>query len=975
MRGKALWFVLLTGAASVPSAAQEPGRQERAGLAVETAPGAAAAIATENREIERLYREGRYAEALERAAAVAKRAERELGSEHPVALASVYALAFLYYSQGRYAEAEPLYLRASAARERVLGAEHPDTIASINNLAALYTAQGRYAEAVPLYRRALTARERVLGTEHPDTLLNAISLAALYTFQDRDAEAEPLILRTLAASERVLGAEHPYTLYSVNSLAGVYKSQGRYVEAEALILRVLAARERALGAEHPDTLGSVNNLAVLYGLQGRYSEVEPLYLRALAASERALGIEHPDTILTVDNLAVFYTAHGRYAEAEPLVVRALAARERLLGIEHPDTLVSVNNLAALYYSQGRYAEAVPLYRRALAARERVFGTEHPDTIAATQNLAVAKLAVSDPEALGLADAALNLMRKRARFAEDSSAPSSAARAAGIDLTAFVYARAAWAAAERPPLDNPFEALQLIGATSVGRALARSAALATLDQAGQALALEREDALGQIEAVDSAFASAAGTDGGGAALTELLGRRTALCERLEAIDAALQASNPSYFALIRPQPVSLDALRKGKGAGSPLLRADEALVLLTPGDARFPEGQRRGFAFAVTREGAAWAELPLEPEALADLAGEVREGSAIIDPAFQQPVPRKRAKALYDALFGAPEIARLIGDKPSWIVSPQGKLLTTPFAALVTRDPQGDDGDPEAWATTAWLGVERALAILPEVNMVRALRGLDRPAGAASAPYFGIADPAFQGTGKGSEVRSAASYYRGAAGSPEAIIKLVPLPSTRTEAEAVARALGAGPEALLTGRAATEASLRAHASQLADARVIHFATHALVSGEMGGLTQPALALMPPTDTAGIVESNDGLLTAAEAATLKLNAEWVILSACNTAAGGGNGSEGLSGLARSFFFAGAASLLVSQWQVRDDSGAMLVAETVKAYAADESIGRAEALRRAMRAVIASQNANGESFAHPQDWAPFILVGVDR
>lgn len=968
MGALALWLGGLA-ATSAPGLAQT----QRTPPSAASAAAAEAAIDAEHDEVGRLYREGRYADALQRAAKVAERAERELGAEHRSTLTGLSNLALLYHEQGQPEKAEALYLTALATKERVLGPDHPDTIAGVSNLASLYYSQDRYAEAEPLQLRALTAQQRVLGPEHPDTLSSLNNLAAVYEAQGRYAEANPIYQQVLAVRERLLGFMNPETLRSLAFVANAYQLQGRYSEAERLYLRALDARERALGIEHRDTLASVNDLAGLYAKQGRHVEAAQLYGRALAVRERVLGRDHPETLESVNKIGAMFYAAGGYADAEPYYRRAFESRERVLGADHAATVVSVTNLAALYDSQGRHADAESLYARALRSQERVFGAEHPFTIELTRRLAVSKLTAADPSALQLADAALTLTRKRVRLGDDFRGQQTEPEDA-IAIAAYVYARAAWAAGERPPIEKSFEALQLAGPTSVGTALARSAALASLDQAGQALVLERERVAAEIDAIDGAFASAAGTEGGGMALTDLQAQRKTLEIRLEAIEGTLEAGYPRYFELIRPQPVPLEALRNGAAKGLPLLRADEALILLTTGHSRFPEGHRRGFVFAVTREGSAWAELPLDPVPLAELITEVREGSAIIDPRVQQPVPRKRAKALYDALFGAPEIARLIAGKPSWIVSPQGHLLSTPFAALVTRDPTGDDDDPEAWAGTAWLGAERALAILPEVHMLRALRGLDRAAGGASAPYFGIADPAFEGRGNGVDARSAASFFRGALGSPDAIIKLTPLPNTRTEVETVARALGAGPETLLTGRGATEAALRARASQLADSRVIHFATHALVAGEMGGLTQPALALMPPTGTATVEESNDGLLTAAEAATLKLNADWVILSACNTAAGEDSAAEGLSGLARSFFYAGAASLLVSQWKVRDDSGAMLVAETVKAFAAG-GVSRAEALRQAIRKVAASKNARGESFAHPQDWASFMLVGVDR
>ena len=94
------------------------------------------------------------------------------------------------------------------------------------------------------------------------------------------------------------------------------------------------------------------------------------------------------------------------------------------------------------------------------------------------------------------------------------------------------------------------------------------------------------------------------------------------------------------------------------------------------------------------------------------------------------------------------------------------------------------------------------------------------------------------------------------------------------------------------------------------RIVHFATHALTPGDLDGLDQPALALSAPEKPEG---DNDGLLTMGEVLGLKLNADWVILSACNTAAAEGAGADAISGLGRAFFYAGSRSLLVSHWPV--------------------------------------------------------------
>ena len=119
-----------------------------------------------------------------------------------------------------------------------------------------------------------------------------------------------------------------------------------------------------------------------------------------------------------------------------------------------------------------------------------------------------------------------------------------------------------------------------------------------------------------------------------------------------------------------------------------------------------------------------------------------------------------------------------------------------------------------------------------------------------------------------------------------------------------------------------------------------------------------------------ELDDGLLTASEVAQLKLNADWVVLSACNTAAGDKPGAEALSGLARAFFYAGAHALLVSHWAVESDAATRLTTATFDILQNDPNVGRAEALRRAMLAYM--KDTTDPLNAYPALWAPFVVVG---
>ena len=313
-----------------------------------------------------LFRIGRWSEAYKIQVFHFRKAEKILGKEHPLTLASMNNLAEVLSSQGNYEEAERIHRQASALKERVLGKEHLSTLTSINNLAEVLSSQGNYEEAERIHRQASALIERVLGKEHPLTLTSINNLASVLSSQGNYEEAERIHRQALALYETVLGKEHPSTLTSMNNLAGVLSSQGNYEEAERIHRQVLALMETVLDKEHPDTLGSLNNLASVLSRQGKYEEAERIHRQALALYETVLGKEHPLTLTSMNNLAGVLSSQGNYEEAERIHRQASALIERVLGKEHPLTLTSINNLVSVLSSQGNYEEAEQMHRQALA---------------------------------------------------------------------------------------------------------------------------------------------------------------------------------------------------------------------------------------------------------------------------------------------------------------------------------------------------------------------------------------------------------------------------------------------------------------------------------------------------------------------------------------------------------------------------------------------------------------------------------
>jgi CHAT domain-containing protein len=326
----------------------------------------------------------------------------------------------------------------------------------------------------------------------------------------------------------------------------------------------------------------------------------------------------------------------------------------------------------------------------------------------------------------------------------------------------------------------------------------------------------------------------------------------------------------------------------------------------------------------------------------------------------------RAHALYKLVLGP--VAGVLAGKQHLLLVPTGPLSSLPFQVLVTEPPPAG-----AQAGAPWLIRRHALSVLPSVPSLAALRLL-APPGRPAKPFLGIGDPTLTGPPPGTRQSRGSprpsSVYRSGQGSGQAgggamadvqaVRELTPLPESADELRRVASALGASNDAVYLRGDATETNVKR--TRLEDYRVIQFATHGLVAGDLSGLAEPALVLTPPAAPSDL---DDGLLTASEVAGLRLTAEWVVLSACNTASGTDSGAEALSGLARAFFYAGARGLLVSHWSVNSLAAVELTTATFSKLAANPQLGRAEAFRRTMLDMI-------DAGKPPSHWAPFIIVG---
>jgi CHAT domain-containing protein len=322
----------------------------------------------------------------------------------------------------------------------------------------------------------------------------------------------------------------------------------------------------------------------------------------------------------------------------------------------------------------------------------------------------------------------------------------------------------------------------------------------------------------------------------------------------------------------------------------------------------------------------------------------------------------------------------------------GELGLLPLSLLPTKPVEiKPDGGPlfSNYRHVEWLARTHSLTMVPSAAALRTLRGLP-PAAGSRETVIGFGDPVFNAeqaseADNRSTISIAEVSTRGlplrrrntpqTRGVENAELSLLPrLPDTADELKSIALALQADPAKVLNlGKIANEATVKK--TDLSKYRIIVFATHGLVPGDLAGLTQPALALSAPSLTG---TEGDGLLTMEEILGLKLDADWVVLSACNTGAAAGAGAEAASGLGRAFFYAGTRAILVTNWSVHSQSARELVTDLFHRQAVDPNISRGEALRQAMLALVDGKGYTDDkgdtvfAYAHPLFWAPYTIIG---
>ena len=804
---------------------------------------------------------------------------------------------------------------------------------------------GHVAEAEASFNACLSSMQKFLGP-NPDAAVRqafyvadcSTGLMAAYVQQGKLADAGAIAVQQRRFIESVAESQQrPQLLARVAPhYARIALEQGHDNKAREILDTALSQLLNAGAGEASLRVANLRlQLAQIEMLEGHWEKALEYHMirrRGLqsAHGERGNnGVASPEFGYTLVRL-------GRAKEAVDMLAQITSAREKLF------------DATSIYRWEAR-----AFYGVALAA-------------AGERDAARKELSVAVPKLLELA------------HGERSSTDAGVLRTARLNwiLDGYInllsdYARSDQQAAGLDAVSEAFRMADIARGSSVQQALAASASRASIGDPALAELARREQ---DLQHEESALADAIGnllSRGRIAEQDKIVAAMQATLAKLRTehaqVQRDLQRRFPEYANLLEPRPLGIADIQK-------LLKPGEALLSIYT-------GSDRSLVWAVPAQGkVAFAVVPLNAEQIGERVARLRRtldpGNVSIDnlPQFDFETAYELYQQLLAPVGAGWQAAHEL------IVVPHGRLGQLPFSVLTTQPWKNPASKIRyaAYADAPWLIKRMAISQLPAAISLTALRSraaADRPQRA----FIGFGDPVFaaagadaasttRGGGRRNLVITATEEKKNDIAGKIDFALLPALPDTAEEIQEVAKTLHAETARdLFLQRRASEHNVKT--GDLAAYRVVMFATHGLVPGEMPGLYQPALALSNPALSG---DGEDGMLTMEEILGLKLHADWVVLSACNTASSSGSGSEAVSGLGRAFFYAGAKALLVTNWPVETVSARLLTTNAFRRQTENIGTSRARAMQESELDLMKQSSGNEFSYAHPMFWAPYVVVG---
>jgi CHAT domain-containing protein/Tfp pilus assembly protein PilF len=848
--------------------------------------------------------------------------------------------------RGQFAPALVSYRTARGVAERL--GDRRGLAQALSNIGVVHGAQSDYAQALPFLEQGLKLAEELNDKTTIGFALNG--LGNLHRLTGNIELALDFLGRSLKLAEEL--GNQTSTAIALFNLGSAYLTLGDHTQA-------LSHYERGLALVPPTDKdlrqAILQGLGVLHRRQGNYELALDYYQQSLRLAEE---IGSKDSLsLTLNNLGMTYRLQGKPDLALAHYQRALALSEET-GVKGRQGMI-LNNIGIIHRARGQYDQAIKAFEQSLKLRESIGEREgaayvlyslafaHQKQGRFQEALAYAERAIALARQINSPDPLWNaLLTKAAVYKERGQV--DVARQAYEEAIAVIEEKRGQVAGGASDAQRFFEGRVFPYHALVGLLAAQGQVGAALPVAERAKARALLDVLHSGRADLAKSLSAAEREQEQRLNRELVTLNTQLAReqrraqpdaaRVAALKAELQQARLTFEAFQTTLYATHPELRTQRGEAQPI-RLEEVAALLP--DARtalleFVVSDEQALLFVFTKGRAAQVTariypLPVKGEALGERAAAFRQQLARRDPEFGP-----AARELYDLLL-KPAAAQLQGTTRLVIV-PDGPLWNLPFQALQT-------------APNRFLIETHAVSYAPSLTVLREMVKLRQRKTAGAATLLALGNPAL-----GVETVTRAKTVL-------LDEKFDPLPEAAAQVRQLAAIYGARRSRVYTGAEAREERVKKEAGNY---RILHLATHGVLND-----ASPLYSHMLLAQTAG-EDKEDGLLEAWELMKLDLNADLVVLSACETARGRVSAGEGVIGLTWALFVAGCPRTVVSQWKVEAASTADLMVEFHRRLKArNPQPGGAAGAAQALRAA-AVKMLGGGAYRHPFWWAGFVVIG---
>jgi CHAT domain-containing protein/Tfp pilus assembly protein PilF len=938
---------------------------------------------------------------------------QEMGDDEAIAFGRLFS-ARLREKELKYDEARRDYEEASNLFGRLNLLQWKASV--LNDFAEFRKDQGEMSEAAKLHRAALELHKKLYGDKQLAVAISLNNLGVVCHALGNLKDARKHLTEALALKQQLLGDRQASVAFTLDNLGLVCRDEGDLPQALKFHQQALDLLVAIYGEQNADVAVSVNNVALAYrGLRDLARAIKS-HERALSIRKGLFGKIDPSIAQTLNNLAETWLEQGNLSKAHELHVQALEMRRSLFGNSHPTVATSLNNLAGVCVAQGDLHQARTLLLQSLEINRRIYGERHPDIAATLHHLAVvshhrhdAKRAVQyamdsilacrlpgenagDLAEIHVENLTLNTNTVQflhdlgwvIEFSADSSSSDEPLRHAatayklsadvldrlrvnvlqteegklfqGAEHAALVPARVRLAAAlfDRDAREEDLYSAFIAIEQGRARVFLEAVARARSHQLGgvpHAKARDERELLGRMHDVEGRLQkeNAKAPEHRNAKLIgTLFEELKASQNKLDQFLVGLRRDYPNYAALQYPEPCTIDRARACLGD-------NEVSVL-------FALDREESYALVLKKQ-AARGERDVAIVRLPGSKEFAQKIQTLVDGEVLRSDSRCRqlGAELY-ALLLKP-LAPYVGGK-DLVLAPDGVLWELPFELLV-EGRTGEEGESKG----RYLVETRSIRYTPSMTVLQLIDQWEKARQAPAEPLWALGDPVFSqddGRAKGDlrqETRDLLERYALRGGGPASAWNR--LRASGEEVRSIAKLYRVGRDDVVTGVLASERVLKTVSEKdiLSRKRYLHLATHGILGVGLGRQPSLVLSLVGNDGAEQLGGANDGFLTMEEVTHIKLNADLVVLSACETGKGDLKAAEGVVGLSRAFLYAGSRGVVCSLWQVDDER----CADLMRAMYARLKEGKpaAEALALARRQLIDQEQA-------PFYWAPFVLLG---